>query len=518
MVNTFLEVKAMKNRSLHFFFLTILIQGFAIAGEYSWEYRDWRTEPLGSEKYRYTTNGQVVHGNQFGFWVDKKHCSDNVLLLFISTYEKGLSEYKGKDVRLAVKVDDKESFIIAPLVTAYKFTPTMDVALFSNVIASDEFIQDLKKGDSVSFTVVGPGSVVSKFDIKTESFSLSGFSAHHLKAAEACKKGDKELTIAPAISKEQIQKEKLTEYLNSSVGIELDVKNIISEASRCDSYLTADNIGFFKKLIEKYSMHYAIKGHYMFRGLGSDGWAPYPRIEVSNICDFATPLPVTEIVKTDQQVFQMETRDNLLYVMANYDSREYVSKNDDDMRARAVFQIIDISNIKKIKVLGEIVFRGLVPNFTVDDEFAYIANDKELMILDISNPKMIERYATIPTTFDKYFSDDVAVDESHIFVTGNNVLKVIDKKSTKVTQELKFDFRTSDIVVKDNYIYFLGWRNGWDNSWIVTLAYIDGEAKLHSKIVTEGRIFGLKLIDSYLVGREGKEIFHIAESGDLERF
>ena len=29
------------------------------AGESYWEYRDWKTEALSSDKYRYTTNGQV---------------------------------------------------------------------------------------------------------------------------------------------------------------------------------------------------------------------------------------------------------------------------------------------------------------------------------------------------------------------------------------------------------------------------------------------------------------------------
>ena len=182
----------------------------SVASESYWEYQDWKTEVLSSDKYRYTTSGQVVKGNQFGFWIDKSDCSYSVLWLTISTYEKGLSEYEGKEVRLALKVDDKESFIIAPLVTVFKFTLTMDIALFSNVIASDEFIQDLKQGNSVSFTVTEQGQITSKFDIKTETFSLSGFSAHHLKATETCKNGNKELMIAPFINKEPIQQEKLS--------------------------------------------------------------------------------------------------------------------------------------------------------------------------------------------------------------------------------------------------------------------------------------------------------------------
>ena len=189
----------------------IVIAGDSIASRPYWEYRDWKTEALSNDKYQYTTNGEVDNGNQFGFRLGKSNCSSSVFWLTTSNYKKGLSEFEGKDVRLAVKVDDKEPFVIVPLVTIFKFTPITAVALFSNVVASDEFIQDLKQGDSVSFTVTELSQITSKFDIKTESFSLSGFSAHHLKATEACKKGDKELTIASLISKKQIHKDKLSD-------------------------------------------------------------------------------------------------------------------------------------------------------------------------------------------------------------------------------------------------------------------------------------------------------------------
>jgi hypothetical protein len=202
--------------------------------------------------------------------------------------------------------------------------------------------------------------------------------------------------------------------------------------------------------------------------------------------------------------------------MANYDSREYILKEEDDFTSKAVFQIIDIENIENIKVLGEIVFEGLVPNFTVDSKYAYIENWENLMILDISNPKQIEKQASIPLSFDKFGSDSVAVNDSHIFVTGNNVLKIIDNKSARVTQELKFDFRTGDIVVKNNYIYILGWRNGWNNSKIAFLEFSEGRAKLRSIFESKERMSSFKLFDEYLVGKQGKGIFQITGSGGLK--
>ena len=50
----------------------------------------------------------------------------------------------------------------------------MDIALLSNFVASDGFIKALQKADKVSFTIVNPNEIENKFDIKTETFSLSG--------------------------------------------------------------------------------------------------------------------------------------------------------------------------------------------------------------------------------------------------------------------------------------------------------------------------------------------------------
>ncbi|WP_197479640.1 hypothetical protein, partial [Oleiphilus sp. HI0132] len=283
------------------------------------------------------------------------------------------------------------------------------------------------------------------------------------------------------------------------------VRNTSPDAVGCDSLLKAENIDFFRALIKERSLKYAIKDFFLFSGVGSDGWDQYPNIEVSNICDFSKKLPVTQILKSGQQIFQMEIQGNRLYVMANYDSREY-AKYGRDIEFRAVLQIIDIENIENIKVLGETVIEGLVPRFTVDHKYAYIANDDDIMILDVSNPRDIKAHEHIKVTFDAFSSDDIAVIGSHIFVTGNNVLKVIDRETTKLSQEIEFDFRTSDIVVHNNRIFIRGWRNGWGNSRsrIAILEFNQGRAKLRSIVETGERISGLKLIDSYLVGRQGK--------------
>lgn len=72
--------------SIATFVFSFLFCSQVIVNEAVWEFRDWKTEPITDSKYRYTTNGKIVHGNQFGFWVDKQSCSQNVLWLSISTH------------------------------------------------------------------------------------------------------------------------------------------------------------------------------------------------------------------------------------------------------------------------------------------------------------------------------------------------------------------------------------------------------------------------------------------------
>jgi hypothetical protein len=192
-------------RSILAFVFSVLFCSHVLADESLWEYRDWKTEPITDDKYRYSTNGKIVHGNQFGFWVDQNSCSHNVLWLTISTYEKGLPEHIGEDVKIKISIDEQKSVLVdVPLVSVFNFNSMMDIAIFSNFEASDGFITALQKGNSVSFTIESPNEIESKFDIKTETFSLSGFTAHHLKAREACKLGGTELDIEPSITKEQM--------------------------------------------------------------------------------------------------------------------------------------------------------------------------------------------------------------------------------------------------------------------------------------------------------------------------
>lgn len=165
-----------------------------VAFEVLWEYKAWETESITEGEYRYTTNGEIVHGHEFGFIVYRSSCSTNILWLTISTNEKGLSEHIGDDVKISISVDGQLGAIIeTPLASVYKFTSSMDIALFTNFVASERFINALKKGKTVGFGIVGPKEISSKFDVPMENFSLSGFSAHHVKAKEACELGVAEL-------------------------------------------------------------------------------------------------------------------------------------------------------------------------------------------------------------------------------------------------------------------------------------------------------------------------------------
>jgi len=280
----------------------------------------------------------------------------------------------------------------------------------------------------------------------------------------------------------------------------VEARNLIANASICESYFSADNVDFFKKLIQDYSLVYAIKDHYLFSTVGNDGRESYPDIEVTNICSTRKTLPITDILDTGKQLSQIHIKGDLLYVMQTYPS---------------VLQVISIKDIENIQVLGEYRLDvGLGPNFAIEGQYAYIAVNKTLLILDVSSPSDIKKHTTVQLVFGEFDSDGIAVNNNQIFITGNNVLKVINKKTLKLIQELNFDFRTSDVIVKNNYIYVLGWRNNFLGSKIAVLDFNDGQTKLRNVVETEKRIFSFKLIDNYLVGQE---IFKISKDGNLVR-
>jgi hypothetical protein len=176
------------------FLFSYFICSQVIAFDALWEYKAWETKSITEGEYRYTTNGEIVHGNRFGFFVYRSSCSTNILWLTISTDDKGLSEHIGEDVKISISIDGQLGAIIeTPLASVYKFTSSIDIALFTNFVASERFINALKKGKTVGFGITGPNEISSKFDIPMENFSLSGFTADHVKAKEACELGVAEL-------------------------------------------------------------------------------------------------------------------------------------------------------------------------------------------------------------------------------------------------------------------------------------------------------------------------------------
>ena len=474
----------------------------ALALERAWNYRDWTTERISADKHRYSTHGEVVWGHTFGFYVDERNCSQNIFWLEISTYEKGLSAHTGKNIKLGVQIDSGSKVTIdVPLKFVYQppapFGKLMEIGLLSGFSASSSFVEALQRGDKVNFTIVGPSEISEKFDIESEVFSLSGFTAHHLKARAACKHGDSELGLTPSVSEEEIRQELVLDYEQRLASRTVRPRNLAKSNSPCDDPYSSENRETFEVFLSNHDDVFATKGPYAFLAEGSDGYDEYPSIKVVNICDLDNPLDVTEIIGTEAQVNQMYIDGERLYIVSNNASR--VSYLDDD--PSIVFQIINIESMEKIKLLGEYAFEASWPNFNIFEDRAYIADRDKLLVLDTSNPSKVKGLQSIKLEFQrKSGADEIAITEKYIFVTGDNVLKMLDRATYTLLDEATFDFRTSDVIVINDHVYVLGWKNNMKNSKIAVIDKSQGQLGNPSIITTPYRIRSVGMFDGHIIG------------------
>ncbi len=177
----------MKTITLIFIMLCISI---TMSNGATWKYKKWETEKVDKNMIKLTTQGEVAYGNQFGFIKTTDDCKTNNLWLTIWTFGKHIVDFKGKLATVQVKVDDVKFEIKLRILTVVNFSPhnsESHVAIFSNFIASDKFINLLKKGHKISFDIIAPTNLVKNFDIPHEAFDLDGFTTNYIKAMEVCK-------------------------------------------------------------------------------------------------------------------------------------------------------------------------------------------------------------------------------------------------------------------------------------------------------------------------------------------
>jgi hypothetical protein len=171
---------------LQIFFFCFIAASFTQASEQSWKYKDWSVNNINGI-VRYIANGSTVYGHEFGFIKMTKQCDKDILWVSWTTYEKGLESFVGSDATIQFRVGDTMFQSKVPLLTVYDATPILKLAAFTNFVADEKFISLLQTGKKIEVTIIYPNELVSKFDIKTDNFSLDGFSAARAKAEAFCK-------------------------------------------------------------------------------------------------------------------------------------------------------------------------------------------------------------------------------------------------------------------------------------------------------------------------------------------
>jgi hypothetical protein len=425
--------------------LTIILLNYLSAETESntWKYKKWEVSNK-NNLIRSITHGQMVWGHEFGIIRSKQKCNQNLLWLTWSTYEKNLEKYKGKEVEFLIKIDKTSFNIKADIKTVFQFSSLMDVALFTNFVINDNFINLLKKGSTMEISIVSPQEIAKQFDIKNEIFSLDGFVANYIKSIEACK-DPKVLLIPP----KKIPKPK-------KVIKKYTVKNIISNHKNCDSINTVDNINFIPKYYEKYGNAIAIGDNYLFYGDGRDGGDKYPDIKIVNICNPKDIKEVTSISDTDEQLFSVKYNNGLLFTQSSPPYDEY-----DTDSTNGYFRIIDVKNPNNIQTLYKTKLKDTIVEFAVDNDYVYLLEKSNLVILNIKDKKNPIIESGINIKLDNYSPDYVTVDKDNIYITGNRNLVILNKQTHQVLSNIKYpEFRTSNIIVDNKIAYIRGWNNG----------------------------------------------------------
>jgi len=143
------------------------------------------------EKDTIYTHGSTVHGHKFGYFKDKEYCGNDLIYIQWSTYEEGLKEFEGIDAKIAIRINGEDEVITvmpSTLMTTLKFPVLMTIGDFRTILYSKELSKDIRESKSIEFTFVGPEDLVSKLDIKSDTFDTSGLVAAYSKFDNSCSK------------------------------------------------------------------------------------------------------------------------------------------------------------------------------------------------------------------------------------------------------------------------------------------------------------------------------------------
>ena len=151
----------------------------------NFEYKDWKYETA-DNLFTISTNGKIMAiGHQFGIIREKEQCKNNFIWVSLSTVND-ISSHIGENINFRITIDDKVFYQELPIVNVTKYTSTLNVVDFSNIILNNYTLSLLKKGKKLKVEIIETNKLYDKFDVKFEEFSLEGFVTNFLKLEEKC--------------------------------------------------------------------------------------------------------------------------------------------------------------------------------------------------------------------------------------------------------------------------------------------------------------------------------------------
>jgi hypothetical protein len=136
---------------------------------------------------RLHTTGETVFGHKFGFIKKSGNCDIDLLYIGWSTYQEGLEKHEGEDALIELDIDGNKGNILIPLVSTYNLAGISTLAIFTNFIVTEYFINLITESNKLKLTFKSPEEMLNKLDIQTESFNLSGFTDAYQQAYKQCK-------------------------------------------------------------------------------------------------------------------------------------------------------------------------------------------------------------------------------------------------------------------------------------------------------------------------------------------
>lgn len=166
-------------------FLTISNFDIKTDSEEPGQYGAWQISSQ-DKIVRYISNGNVVHGHQFGFIKKENNCDQDLMWISWSGIEKGIERFKGVDAAIQFRVGETKFQLEIPLIATYQANPSKTVVAFSNFVAGEKLMSLLENEEQIELTIVSPEQLRKKFDVATDTFSLNGFASARLNSRNIC--------------------------------------------------------------------------------------------------------------------------------------------------------------------------------------------------------------------------------------------------------------------------------------------------------------------------------------------